>query len=85
MDRDLQQRLIAEALEDTARAKDAMGRPKRLWNAVEGRIFVGVSCGLAEPVYNCYPEMPPDGRLFDELQRRAERTRDQVPRRAVER
>jgi len=36
MDGDLQLRLIREALEDTAGARDAMGRPKKLWNAVEG-------------------------------------------------
>jgi hypothetical protein len=79
MDQELQKRLIEEALEDTKGATDSMGRPKRLWNALEGRIFVGVSCNLAEPVYNCYQDAPPDGGLFDELQRRAERTRDQVP------
>lgn len=83
MDQDLQQRLIQEALEDTAGASDSLGRPKKLWNAVEGRIFVGVSCNLAQPVYNCYPEVPADGGLFEELQRRAERTWDQVPRRVA--
>jgi hypothetical protein len=49
----------------------------------EGRIFVGVSCNLAQPAYNCYPEVPADGGLFEELQRRAERTRDQIPRRVA--
>jgi len=83
MDQDLQRRLIQEALEDTAGASDSLGRPKKLWNAVEGRIFVGVSCNLAQPVYNCYPEVPADGGLFEELQRRAERTRDQIPRRVA--
>jgi hypothetical protein len=76
-------RPIQEALEDTAGASDSSGRPKKLWNAVEGRIFVGVSCNLADPVYNCYPEVPADGGLFEELQRRAERTRDQIPRRVA--
>jgi hypothetical protein len=83
MDHDLQRRIIAEALEDTGRAKDSLGRPKTIWNAVEGTVFVGVSCNLSEPIYNCYPEVPPDGGLFEELQRRAERTRDQVPRLAL--
>jgi hypothetical protein len=69
---ELQQALIDEALEDS------LGRPKTLWNAVDGRIFVGVSCNLREPRYNCYPEAPPDGKLFNELQRRAERTPDDL-------
>jgi hypothetical protein len=50
MDQDLQRRLIQEALEDTARASDSLGRPNKLWNAVEGRNYVGVSCKLADPV-----------------------------------
>jgi len=79
----LQQRLIDEALEDAAGATDSLGRPKRLWNAVGGNVFVGVSCNLPEPRYNCYLEEPPDGRLFAELRRRAERTTDEVLGRAV--
>lgn len=74
----LQQALINEALEDSGGALDSLGRPKRLWNAVEGYIFIGVSCNLSETRYNCYPERPPDGKLFSELQRRADRTRDEV-------
>lgn len=77
-DPQLQQALIADALTDSGGAKDSLGRPKKLWNAVEGLIFIGVSCNLQTPQYNCYPERPPDGKHFAELQRRAERTRDQI-------
>jgi hypothetical protein len=78
MDRALQQALIDDAIEDPAGALDMNGRPKRLWNAIDGCCFVGVSCNLEDPQYNCYPEMPPGGRLFHELEGRAERTRDEL-------
>lgn len=74
----LQQALIVDALVDTGGATDSQGRPKKLWNAVDGFVFIGVSCNLAIAQYNCYPERPPDGRLFRELERRAERTREEV-------
>jgi hypothetical protein len=77
-DRQLQQALIDGALEDSGGLTDYLGRPKKLWNAVEGVVFVGVSCNLQEPRYNCYPEIPPDGKLLGELQRRAERTRTEL-------
>jgi hypothetical protein len=75
---DFQRFLIDDALEDSGESKDAFGRPKKLWNAVEGVVFIGISCNLQEPLYNCYPETPPPGKLFAVLQRRAERTRDEV-------
>lgn len=81
MDQGLQQALIDEALEDPKGATDCLGRPKVLWNAVERVTFVGVSCNLVNPLYNCYRVNPPDGKLLAELLRRAERTRDDVPRR----
>jgi len=80
-DTDLQQALIDEALEDPCGAKDFRGRPKKLWNAVERLTFIGVSCNMNEPLYNCYPECPPSGKLLPELLRRADRTRDDIPRR----
>jgi hypothetical protein len=80
-DTDLRQALIDEALEDPGGAEDFRGRPKKLWNAVERLTFIGVSCNMNEPLYNCYPESPPNGKLLLELLRRAERTRDEVPRR----
>ena len=80
-DPDLQQAMIDEALEDTKGETDSMGRPKRLWNAVHECVFVGVSCNLREPRYNCYPETPPDGKLLGELLTRAKRTPDEVRRR----
>jgi hypothetical protein len=77
-DEELQRALINEALDDPGGALDLHRRAKRVWNAIEGCYFVGVSCNVAEPLYNCYPEDPPGGKLFHELQRRAERTRDEV-------
>jgi hypothetical protein len=74
----LQQALIDGAEEDSSGIKDAFGRPKRLWNAVEGIVFVGVSNGEQDGSYNCYPEYPPGGKLFREMQRRKERTRNDV-------
>ena len=70
--------LIADALVPEASATDWKGRPKRIWNAVDEFIFVGDSCNLAEPKYNCYPAYPPNGKLFNELQERAERTIEEV-------
>lgn len=70
----IQEALLQEALLDTGNAKDALGRPKKIWNALENFVFVGVSCNLRTPTYNCYPEKPPDGRLLRELERRASRT-----------
>ena len=78
---ELQQALIDEALEDSGGMRDCRGRPKKLWNAVEQMTFIAVSCNLADPMYNCYPETPPDGKLVAELLRRAERSRDDIPRR----
>jgi hypothetical protein len=81
----LQQFLIDEALEDTGGATDWKGRPKVLWNAVEEKTFTAVSCNTEEPLYNCYLASPPCGKLVAELQRRAERSLDDVgyrPRRA---
>jgi hypothetical protein len=49
-----------------------MGRPKRLWNAVNGWYFVAVSTNERDAAYNCYPEEP-SARL-DELAVRAERS-----------
>jgi hypothetical protein len=77
-DHTLQHVLIEEAMEDSGGQRDSLGRPKRLWNAVEDVIFVGVSCNLQTPHYNCYPERPPCGKLLEVLERRAERTRDEV-------
>ena len=63
---------------DTSGDTDWMGRPKKLWNAVEGYVFIGVSANLQTPHYNCYPERPPDGKLLKQLESRAERTRDDL-------
>src|SRR5689334_22343111 len=42
----LRQALINDALVDSSGAMDSQGRPKRLWNAVDGFVFIGVSCNL---------------------------------------
>jgi hypothetical protein len=68
----LKQRLLDEALPDPDGVKDSNGRPKRLWNAINGWYFVGVSTNEAVEAYNCYPEEP-SARLA-ELEARAERT-----------
>ena len=76
-DRQVQQALIDDVLR--FRGCDGLSWPsKKLWNAVEGFVFIGVSCNLQEPRYNCYPESPPDGKLLGELQQRAERTRNEL-------
>lgn len=74
----LQQTLLDEALEDTRGHVDCFGRPRRLWNAVEGVVFTGLSNNTRESSYDCFREVPPDGKLFRELQRRSERTRNDV-------
>jgi len=75
----LQQRLITEAIPDPRAAEDVFGRPKRLWNAVAGTVFVGVSTSEQEPAYNCYPEVPLS-ELRSLLSQRAERTIEQFMR-----
>jgi hypothetical protein len=72
----LRQRLMDEALVDPGGTQDSLGRPKVLWNAVAGWVFVGVSTNEAEEAYNCYPEVPAT-KLHGELAKRAERTLEQ--------
>ncbi len=69
----LRGKLVAEALPDPNALADMFGRPKVIWNAVGGTIFVGVSTNEQEEAYNCYPSAPAT-RLHSELARRAERT-----------
>lgn len=47
------------------------GNPRRLWNAVNGETFVGVSANLAEPTYNCYPAAPASAAVRNALVPRA--------------
>jgi hypothetical protein len=74
-DSDLQQRLIDEALAEPEGPMDRLGRPKRIWNALAGWCFVGVSTNEQEPAYNCYPSQPSTA-LHEELARRRQRTID---------
>jgi hypothetical protein len=53
MDKRLQTALIRTAILDSGGAFDVNGRPKRLWNAVGGVFFVGVSCNVETALYNC--------------------------------
>lgn len=73
VDPTLQARLLATALEDPDGGADSFGRPKRIWNAVAGQTFVGVSTNEQDPAYNCYPEVPATA-LADELALRADST-----------
>ncbi|MDI7267317.1 MAG: hypothetical protein QME96_04935 [Myxococcota bacterium] len=66
-------KLLAEALEEPEGGVDSRGWPKRLWNALDGWYFVGVSTNEPKPAYNCYPEVPATS-LLEELAKRAERT-----------
>jgi len=68
----VRQRLLDEALVDPDAGEDSMGHPKRLWNAINGWYFVGVSTNEQQPSYNCYPETP--SALLDELSTRAQRS-----------
>ncbi len=69
----LRRKLLDEALPDPNAPTDVFGRPKVIWNAVGGTIFVGVSTNEQEEAYNCYPSAPTTG-LHTELSQRAERT-----------
>lgn len=72
-DSTLRQKLLDDALDDPDGVKDCFDRPKRKWNAVGGRVFVGVSTNEQELRYNCYPEAPCT-KLAPELEARSQRT-----------
>ena len=72
-DQTIQERLLREALVDPEGGTDVFGFPKRLWNAVAGMYFVGVSTNEQTPAYNCYPSVPAT-ELVEELRLRAERS-----------
>jgi hypothetical protein len=72
-DATVRQQLLDEALVDTHGNKDMWGNPMTLWNAINGEVFVGVSCNLQIATYNCYPTNPPDGKLYAEIRRRKSR------------
>lgn len=69
----LRQALIDEALPDPNDDKDMYGRPRKLWTALAGKYFIGRSCEMAEPRYNCHPEVFPPGKLFAVMRERADR------------
>ena len=75
-DQILQGRLESTALVDPDAGTDSFGRPRRIWNAVAGTVFVGNSTNEQDPHYNCYPEVPATA-LAEELARRAERSVEQ--------
>lgn len=64
---------MADALVEDATDIDSFGHPRRVWNAVEGMFFVGVSTNQQAPIYNCYREVPAT-HLVDQLAIRAERS-----------
>jgi len=69
----LQEKLMQTAIDDPDGGTDSFGRPRKKWNAVAGRTFIGVSTNEQTPEYNCYPEAPVTG-VADALARRAELT-----------
>jgi len=69
----LRQALLQEAIIDPQGGLDFRGRPKLVWNAIAGWIFVGRPTNEPDLAYDCYPEVPAT-ELVDELERRAERT-----------
>jgi hypothetical protein len=73
----LQQKLLDDALVEPGNDLDSFDRPRRVWNAVNQWVFVGVSSNEQVPAYNCYPEIPAT-LLVDELARRAARSIDDV-------
>lgn len=68
---------MTTALPDPDGGTDSFGRPKRVWNAVAGATFVGVSTNEQDPAYNCYPEVPATA-LAHELAERAERSVEDI-------
>jgi hypothetical protein len=68
--RSVERRLLDEALVDEEAGTDVHGHPRKLWNAVNGEVFVGVSTNLAEPTYNCYPAPPTSETLRKQLEER---------------
>lgn len=68
----LRRTLLSEALVDPDGGDDSFGRPKRLWNGLNGVYFVAVSTNEQSAYYNCYREEPTV--LLDELQARALRS-----------
>lgn len=72
-DASLQARLMADALVEDDVPLDRHGRPKRLWNAIGGMVFIGVSTQENAPAYNCYPEYPATD-LVEELELRKMRS-----------
>lgn len=55
------------------------GHPKRVWNAIGGWYFVGVSTNQSTVTYNCYPEEPAT-ELIDELSARSARAPEDLKR-----
>ncbi len=73
----IQQRLVDDALVDPSGDTDSFGRPRKIWNAVAGWTFIGVSSNEQVAAYNCYPEVPVTA-LAEELMNRAERRIEDV-------
>ncbi len=69
----VQERLLKDALIDPEGGTNMFGFPTRIWNAVAGMYFVGVSTNEQTPAYNCYPSVPAT-EIVDDLIARAERS-----------
>jgi hypothetical protein len=71
-DEQLRQKLLDEALPDPKGEQDFLERPKKVWNAINGVYFIGVSTNEPDLKYNCYPEQPTC--LLEDLNLRAGRS-----------
>jgi hypothetical protein len=76
-DERLQHALMSDALVEADVPLDTHGRPKRIWNAVGGFVFVGLSTNEQAPAYKCFPDYPAVD-LIEELERRRTRSVEDI-------
>lgn len=74
----LQTALLRSALEDPRGGVDVFGRPRRVYNAVAGVVFVGMSTNEPQPAHNCYPVLALTTELRSQLLTRADRSVDEA-------
>lgn len=72
----IMERLLAEGLFDKADA-NAQGKPKKIWNALNGCVFVADSTGQSDPTYNCYRTEVMPGKFLATLKQRRKRTTEE--------
>ena len=74
----VQRVLIESAVFSENGGKDCQGRPKKIWNAVNGCIFVGISNQVPEPVYNCMIADFPESNVREKVLELARRAIDDI-------